>query len=78
MDAFPLPADGDILVTKPTAVVEHAIAIVPASPQVIVATHDEALAWARRAARELAVDAWLCEDHRNFLRIASFRQPLSG
>ena len=73
MNSIPLPADGDILVTKPTAVVEHEIAIVPASPHVVCATRDEAIAWAHRNARERGVDAWLCEDQTHFLQIASFR-----
>ena len=68
-----LPSDGDVLVTNPTATVEHEIAIVPAPPHMICATHDEAVAWAKRMARERQVDAWLSEDLRHFLRIASYR-----
>jgi len=68
-----LPRDGDVVVSKPTAKVEHEIAIVPASPHIVCATHDEAVARANQMARERHVDAWLTEDLRHFLRVASYR-----
>jgi hypothetical protein len=68
-----VPADGDILVSNPTATLEHEIAIVPAPPHMVCATHDEAVTWAKRLARERQVDAWLTEDLTHFLRIGSYR-----
>jgi hypothetical protein len=68
-----LPRDGDVLVSHPTATREHEIAIVPAPAHMACATHDEAVAWAKRIARERDVDAWLTEDLCHFLRIATHR-----
>ena len=68
-----LPRDGDILVSHPTASLVRQIAIVPAPPHVTCGTYNQALEWARRLARERGVDAWLTEDLRNFLPLASFR-----
>jgi hypothetical protein len=68
-----LPRDGDVLVTNPTATVAHEIAIVPEPPHITCATYDQAVAEAKRMAGERQVDAWLTEDLRHFLRIATHR-----
>jgi hypothetical protein len=68
------PQDGDVLVSNPTATVEHEICIVPRPPHMTCATHDRAVAEGRRLAQELNVDAWLTEDHSHFLRIGTYRQ----
>jgi hypothetical protein len=68
------PRDGDVLVSNPTATVEHEIGIVPRPPHVTCRNHDRAVAEGRRMAEELEVDAWLTEDHCHFLRIASYRR----
>lgn len=73
MISNPLPADGDVLVTRPTATVVHEIAILPALPSASCLSHDQAIELATRLARERGVDAWLCEDHCHFIPIASFR-----
>lgn len=68
-----LPQDGDILVSNPTATVEHEIGIVPRRPHITCANYDQGVAEARQLAKELAVDAWLTEDNRHFLRIGQYR-----
>lgn len=69
-----LPQDGDVLVSHPTATVEHDICIVPRSPHITCPSHDSAVAEGRELAEQLRVDAWLTEDHSHFLRIAAFRR----
>ena len=68
-----LPQNGDVLISHPTATVEHSICVVPERPRIICATHDQAIASGRALAEKLHVDAWLTEDHCHFLLIASFR-----
>lgn len=68
-----LPQDGDVLVSNPTATLEHEICIVPQPPHLTCATHDEGIAKAHELAARLHVDAWLTEDHTHFLRIGSYR-----
>lgn len=69
-----LPQDGGVLVSNPTATVEHEIAIVPRPPHVTCINHDRAVAEGQRLAEELNVDAWLTEDSLHFMRIGSFRR----
>lgn len=69
-----IPQAGDILVSNPTATVEHEVSIVPAPPYVMCPNHDSAVAKARELARDRHVDAWLTEDHTHFLKIASYRR----
>jgi len=69
----PKPQDGDVLVSNPTATVEHEICIVPRSPHITCANHDQAVAEGRQLAERLKVDAWLSEDNRHFLRIGTYR-----
>jgi hypothetical protein len=68
------PQEGDVLVSKPTATVEHEICVVPRPPQVTCANHERALAQGCQLAKQLKVDAWLTEDHCHFLRIGTYRQ----
>jgi hypothetical protein len=67
------PRDGDVLVSNPTATVEHEICIVPRSPHITCANHDRAVAKGRQLAEQLHVDLWLTEDHRHFMRIGTYR-----
>ena len=67
------PNDGDVLVSNPTATIEHEICIVPRSPHITCANHDRAVSAGRALAQELKVDAWLTEDYRHYLRIATYR-----
>ena len=69
-----LPQDGDVLVSNPTATVEHEIGIVPSPPHLTCANHDQAVAEGRQLAKHLKVDAWLTEDNTHFLRIATYRE----
>jgi hypothetical protein len=69
-----LPQDGDVVVSHPTATIEHSICVVPERSHMTCATHDQAVASGRELAEKLHVDAWLTEDHCHFLLIASFRQ----
>jgi 1,4-alpha-glucan branching enzyme len=68
------PQDGDVLVSNPTATVEHEICISPRPPHITCANHDQAVATGRQLAERLKVDAWLTEDYRHFLRIGTYRQ----
>jgi len=68
------PQDGDVLISNPTATLEHEICIIPRPPHTTCRTHDQAVAEGRQLAEQLRVDAWLTEDNRHFLRIASYRQ----
>jgi hypothetical protein len=67
-----VPRPGDVLVSKPTATLEHDISIVPNPPHLSFATHDAAIQKARELAEDLRVDLWLSEDHIHFLRLASY------
>jgi hypothetical protein len=67
------PRDGDVLVSNPSATVEHEICIVPNPPHIACATHDLAVERGRALANELGVDAWLTEDRCHFLRLGSYR-----
>jgi 1,4-alpha-glucan branching enzyme len=68
-----LPQNGDVVVSHPTATIEHSICVVPRRPHMTCATHDQAVVSGRKLAETLHVDAWLTEDHCHFLLIASFR-----
>jgi hypothetical protein len=66
---------GDVLVSHPTAVRDHAISIVPNAPHAISATHAAGVSEGRSQAASLRVDAWLTEDQTHVVRIASTRAP---
>jgi hypothetical protein len=68
-----LPQDGDVVVSNPTATVEHEICVVPKPPHLTCPTHDRAVAEGRRLAERLRVDAWLTEDNTHFVRIGKYR-----
>jgi hypothetical protein len=68
------PRDGDVLVSKPTAIVEHEICVVPGPPHVSYPNHKRAVAEGCRLAEQLKVDAWLTEDNCHFLRIGTYRE----
>ncbi len=70
---FELPRDGDVVVSKPTATVEHVVAIVPEPPHLKCRTHEQGVAAAQQLALELHVDAWLTENQCQFMKIASHR-----
>lgn len=73
-----VPGQGDVLVSNPTATIEHEISIVPEQPHIVCPTHDTAVAKACELAEALQVDAWLTEDHTHFMRIASCRAATAG
>lgn len=64
---------GDVLVSRPTAVREHEISIVPNSPHAVAPTHDAAVTDGRSEADAGGVDAWLTEDQTHAVKIASNR-----
>lgn len=68
-----LPRDGDVLVSNPSATVEHVVSIVPAAPDMMCANHDSAVSKAHELAKNRHVDVWLTEDNRHFLKLASYR-----
>jgi hypothetical protein len=73
-----LPQNGDVVVSRPTATIEHRVSVVPERPHMTCATQDQAIASGRELAERLQVDAWLTEDHCHFLRLASFRPEKRG
>ena len=66
---------GDVLVSRPTAVREHEISIIPNAPHEMPPTHDAAIREGRSEADAMGVDAWLTEDHTHVVKIASHRAP---
>jgi hypothetical protein len=66
---------GDVLISRPTAVREHEISIVPDEPHAKALTHDAAVSEASSAADAMGVDAWLTEDQTHVVKIASHRTP---
>jgi hypothetical protein len=69
-----IPQDGDILVSKPTATIEHCVSVVGESTGEMCLNHDTALVKARELAKERHVDAWLTGNHTHFLKVASYRR----
>jgi hypothetical protein len=67
------PQNGDVLVSKDTARVEHEVSIVPEARASMCPNHDEAIKEANKLAKERGVDAWLTEDHIHFVKVASHR-----
>src|SRR5687768_15699790 len=66
---------GDVLVSHPTAVLEHEISIVPNASHATSPTHDLAVHDARSEADAKGVDAWLTEDQTHVVKISSHRRP---
>jgi hypothetical protein len=58
-----LPQAGDVLISKPTAVVEHDVSIVPTSTSVLRARYELAVTEAQKLAEQLRVDLWFTADH---------------
>lgn len=71
------PKYGDVLVSNPTATVEHDVSIVPGQSEIICPNHATALARGDELARERGVDLWLTEDHTHFMRIATYREEVT-
>jgi hypothetical protein len=74
-ESFSNVKPGDVLVSRPTAVREHEISIVPTAPHATSPTHDAAVGDGRSEADARGVDAWLTEDHTHVVKIASNRAP---
>ena len=72
-DPFTKPRNGDVLVSKVTASVEHEVSIVPGPAEVVCRNQDNAVSRAKRLAQKRHADAWLTEDHTHFKKIASYR-----
>jgi hypothetical protein len=66
---------GDVLVSHPTAIREHAISVIPNPPHAMSPTHDAAVRAGCSEADALGVDAWLTEDQTHVMKIASHRAP---
>jgi hypothetical protein len=66
---------GDVLVSRPTAVREHEISVVPNAPHAVAPSHDAAVNDGRSEADAKGVDAWLTEDQTHVVKIASHRAP---
>jgi hypothetical protein len=66
------PQPGDVLVANHSATTEYVVSITPAPPH-FCGTHDAATAKGRELAARLHVDAWLTEDLRHVILLASYR-----
>ena len=64
---------GDVLVARPSSVLEHDISIVPEKPHATVATRREAVDQAAAEAEALAVDAWATEDQTHVIKLSTHR-----
>jgi hypothetical protein len=67
------PKPGDVVVSRHVGECEYDVAVVPSPPQIVCATHGQAVSRACLLARQLKVDAWLTDDHTHFLRLACHR-----
>jgi hypothetical protein len=65
--------NGDVLVSRAAARIEHEVSIVPTPTGLVCANHDTAVKRAHELARERQVDAWLTEDFIHVVKIASYR-----
>jgi hypothetical protein len=66
---------GDVLVSRPSAMREHEISIVPNASHATSPTHDAAVRDGGSEADALGVDAWLTEDQTHVVKIASPCSP---
>jgi hypothetical protein len=64
---------GDVLVARPSAVLEHDISIVPDPPHATAPTHRDAVEQATQEATARAVDAWVTEDQIHVVKLATNR-----
>ena len=69
------PKAGDVLVSRPTAVCEHEISVIPDAPHGVSPTHDAAVSDGCAEADARGVDAWLTEDQTHVVKISSNRTP---
>lgn len=69
--------DGDVLVSNPSATIEHRVSIVGDSTVHTCPNHDAAVTKARELAKDRHVDVWLTEDHTHFMKVASYRRDKS-
>jgi hypothetical protein len=67
------PREGDVLVSRMPARVEHELSVVPQRPEWVCPNHNAAIERAQELARERRVDVWLTEDNIHVLKIASYR-----
>lgn len=67
------PREGDVLVSRMPARVEHEVSVIPERPTLVCPNHGTAIQRAQELARERRVDAWLTEDSVHVLKIASYR-----
>jgi hypothetical protein len=76
----PWPRDGDLLIARRTATVEHDVLVMPGGEVLARARYELAVAAGRNAAQQLGVDLWRTEDHKHFRKVATFRDadPHSG
>jgi len=65
--------NGDVLVSRATARIEHDVSIVPTLKPLMCPNYDAAVRRARELAKERQVDAWLTEDFIHVVKIASYR-----
>jgi hypothetical protein len=70
----PVPQEGDVLASRPTARADtFAISVIPAGTHAVAGCYDKAIASIREFARQHAVDAWYTCNHIHFLRVAHHR-----
>ena len=70
----PVPQQGDVLASRPTARADRfAISVIPAPTHAVATRYDEAMASIREFARQHAVDAWYTCNHTHFLCVAHHR-----
>ena len=67
------PRDGDVVISKLSARVEHQVSIAPTQLAFVCRTEASAIADGVQLARERQVDAWLTRDHRHYVKIESHR-----
>lgn len=67
------PCEGDVLVSRMPARVEHEVSVVPQQAEFVCPNHNAAIERAQKLARERRVDVWLTEDSIHVLKIASYR-----
>ena len=70
----PVPQQGDVLASRPTARADSfEISVVPAPTHAVATRYDEAITSIRDFARQHGVDAWYTCNHTHFLRVAHHR-----
>jgi hypothetical protein len=67
------PRAGDVLVSTPTATIDHHIYVVAEDTDIACANYEAAVHQACELAKAAHVDAWVTEDHTHFRKVASYR-----